>query len=105
MKVKAKMRYINKWVYGKLVKKEYLKECVDDEVEGLRAIDPCTISEETNVTNANGTKIFVNDIVSRRFKRGVVVKKYGKYYIKWSSKNIELLTNNMEIDILGNKFE
>ncbi len=103
MKVKAKMRYLDVWVYGKLVIREYLKECVDDKVQGLRAVDPSTICEETNIRNRNGVMFFVNDIVVRGFKRGIIVNINGKYYIKWSSKDLELLTDNIKLDIVGNK--
>lgn len=47
--------------------------------------------------------IFVNDIVIRGFKRGIVIEKNNKFYIKWSSKDLELLTDNIKLDIVGNK--
>ena len=105
MKVKAKMRYLDVWVYGKLVIREYLKECVDDKVQGLRAVEPSTICEETNIRNRNGVMFFVNDIVARGFKRGIIVVRNGKYYVKWSSKDLELLTDNIELNVVGNKVE
>ena len=48
--------------------------------------------------------IFVNDIVIRGFKRGIVIEKNNKFYIKWNSRNIESLTDDIKIDVLGNKF-
>ncbi len=103
MKAKAKMRYTNIWIYGELVKMKYIKECIDDKIHGLRAIDPRTICKETNVKNKNNVMIFVNDIVIRGFKRGIVIEKNNKFYIKWSSKDLELLTDNIKLDIVGNK--
>ena len=36
-KYNAKMRYCNKWIYGKLIDDKFLKLCIADELEGKRA--------------------------------------------------------------------
>ena len=33
-KYNAKMRYCNKWIYGKLIDDKFLKLCIADELEG-----------------------------------------------------------------------
>lgn len=104
-KYKAKMRYRNEWVYGKLVQKSYLNECIDDCIWGERAINPKTLCKEIGILDVKGTSIFVGDIVSLGSKKGLIVCKYGEAYIQWSNRKIEKLSRYSNILVLENKFD
>ena len=100
---KAKMRYCNKWIYGKLIDDKFLKLCIDDELEGKRAIDPSTLCENTGYVDKNEYKVFVNDYVKKDFSRGQIVRKNKDFYIRWSGNRFEKLKYSTDFEVYGNK--
>lgn len=104
-KYKAKMRYRNEWVYGKLVHKSYLNECIDDCIWGERAIETDTICKETGILDKKGASIFIGDIVTRDFRKGLIIYKYGEVCIQWKNRQTEKLSKYSNIIVLGNKFD
>lgn len=103
-KFKAKMRYCNKWIYGKLKDDKFLKLCIDDELEGKRAIDLSTLCEDTNYLDKNNYKVFVNDFVKRDLSRGLVVRKNNDFYIRWGRIRFEKLKYSTGFEVYGNKY-
>ncbi len=103
-KYKAKMRYCNKWIYGKLKDDKFLKSCIDDEVEGKRAIDPSTLCEDTEYLDKNNYKVFVNDFVKKDLSIGIVVRKNNDFYIRWGRIKFEKLKYSTDFEVCGNKY-
>ena len=104
-KYKAKMRYCNKWVYGELIDDKFLKYCIDDDLEGTRAIDPTTLCEDTGFVDMHNTRIFKNDFVCRDFSRGLIIKRKNEFYIRWRRNRLEKLKDSTDIEVYGNKYD
>ncbi len=104
-KYKAKMRYCNKWVYGNLVNDKFLKYCINDDAEGVRAIDPITLCEETGFIDMHNTRIFTNDFVCRKFSKGVIVKRHNKFYIRWGRFKIEKMADATDLEVYRNEYD